>query len=179
MKKRTRVWIDPNNVDRENGLFKGIVYIYINTTPGPQYGWVYIGITTNEHERRIRWFNLKNKYSGRKINAARLLYGINNFRYDVLEIVLCATVNELITKLEALERMYIAQYDSTRKGYNINGGGVGKPAVRVIVEDALGNITIYESMVEAGLAIGLKEGSIRYWIHRQRPTKHGYTIKAA
>lgn len=180
MKKRTRVWIDPDNVDRDaNGLFKGTVYIYINTTPGPQYGWVYIGITTNEHERRIKWFNLKNKYSGSKINAARLLFGIDSFTYSILEVVSCATLKDLLVKLDALERMYIAQYDATRKGYNINGGGVGKAAVAVLVVDAQGIATRYDSLSEAGIALKLKEGSVRYWLLSKKPMKNGFQILSA
>lgn len=179
-RKKGKASIREENVDRDmDGMYWGVVYIYINMCLGPQFGWVYIGITTNEHGRIIKWFNPNVEYSGRKINVARQEYGINNFRYDVLQRVSCATVKELLSELKRLERYYINLYDATRKGYNINNGGVGSPAVAVLIEDALGNTTLYESMVAAGSAIGLKEGSIRYWIQKQQPTPQGYTIKAA
>jgi len=177
--KRKKASIKEENVDRDmDGMYWGVVYIYINMCPGPQFGWVYIGITTNEHGRRIKWFNINSKYSGWRINAARARFGIDNFRYDVLERVACETVKELLAELKKLERYYINLYESIRKGYNITDG-VGRPSVSVLVIDSQGNITYYASMTEAALALKMYVGSVRYWIGKASPTKNGYTIKVA
>ena len=69
-----------------NGLYKGVVYRYVNNVDCDEYGWCYVGNTTDEKHRRYSWNNHGNKnYGGRKINDARKRYGLENFEYEVLE----------------------------------------------------------------------------------------------
>lgn len=58
---------------------RGIIYKY--TSPSEK---VYIGQTRSEKTRRAKWFNDKTPYAGPKINAARIKYGVTNFKYEVL-----------------------------------------------------------------------------------------------
>lgn len=48
--------------------YKCVVYRYINDADG---GKSYVGYTIDEQVRRAQFQNLKYKYSGAKINAAR------------------------------------------------------------------------------------------------------------
>ena len=77
-------------------MYEGVVYRYINTKEGDEFGWSYVGNTTDEKHCRYGWNNHGNKnYGGKKINDARTKFGPENFDYEVLEKVSAATVGEL------------------------------------------------------------------------------------
>ena len=61
-------------------MFEGIVYRYINTAEGDEYGWSYVGTTMNEKVRRSNWNKKNNKnYGGAKIKEGRQRFGLCKF----------------------------------------------------------------------------------------------------
>lgn len=110
----------------KNGLFEGVVYRYVNTVEGAEYGWCYVGNTTDEKHRKYSWNNHGNKnYGGKKINDARNRFGLENFTYEILEHVEAATVEELKTMLDEKEAAFIEKFNSTVQGYNRSKSGTG------------------------------------------------------
>lgn len=107
-------------------MYVGIVYRYINKVEGDEYGWCYVGNTTDEKHRRYGWNNHGNKnYGGKKINDARSKNGLENFKYNELERVEAETVEKLKAQLDEIETVYIKQFNSVEKGYNSSEGGTG------------------------------------------------------
>lgn len=112
-----------------DGNVKGVVYRYVNIFEGDEYGWCYVGDTDNEKSRRNSWKNHSNqRYAGKKLNDARNKYGLESFRYEVLETIF-APEDEIMKKLDELEAYYIEKYDSIRHGYNTSKGGTGQKGV--------------------------------------------------
>lgn len=110
----------------EKGKYVGVVYRYINKVESVEYGWCYVGNTTDEKHRRYSWNNHGNKnYGGKKINDARSKYGLENFEYNELERVEAETVEKLKAQLDEIETVYIKQFNSVEKGYNSSEGGAG------------------------------------------------------
>lgn len=107
-------------------MYVGIVYRYINKVEGDEYGWCYVGNTTDEKHRRYSWNNHGNKnYGGKKINDARSKNGLENFEYNELERVEAETVEKLKAQLDEIETVYIKQFNSVEKDYNSSEGGTG------------------------------------------------------
>lgn len=110
----------------DKGMYVGVVYRYINKVEGDEYGWCYVGNTTDEMHRRYSWNNHGNKnYGGKKINDARKKYGLENLEYEVLARVEAETVEKLKAQLDEIETVYIKQFNSVEKGYNSSEGGTG------------------------------------------------------
>lgn len=111
-------------------MFEGIVYRYVNTTAGDEYGWSYVGNTMDETTRRRSWNNRGNKnYGGAKINEARQKFGLGNFRYEVLAQLYSDNKEDLQRQLNAIEGKFIDSLDSINKGYNTSAGGTGNKGV--------------------------------------------------
>lgn len=91
----------------------GVIYKY--TSPS---GKIYIGQTIDEHRRRNEFLNIKNRYGGYKINNARLKYGPENFKYEILECINIENYDDLILELNNKEQYYISFYNSIKYGYN-------------------------------------------------------------
>lgn len=108
----------------------GVVYKYTLIEDCPEYGWVYIGESSNEKKRRYDWSEKNNhNYGGKSITRARANYGVssNTWEYDVLEYVFADTPQQLQIELVNREKHHIAQY----KNYNVNlfngnSGGKGR-----------------------------------------------------
>jgi len=114
----------------EKGQTRGVIYRYINQSEGEENGWSYVGSTMNEKTRRYSWKNHGNKsYGGKKINDARVKFGIENFFYEVLEEIYDADENALQMKLDEREAFYVQQFDSSQNGYNTSKGGTGNKGV--------------------------------------------------
>ena len=110
----------------DKGMYEGVVYRYMNKTEGDENGWCYVGNTTDERRRRYSWNNHGNRsYGGKKISDAREKFELENFDYEVLEIVSAATVGELKATLDEKEAVYIKQFNSIQQGYNSSEGGTG------------------------------------------------------
>ena len=117
-----------NNVDQNTTTttYTGVVYSYTNTTAGDEYGYRYIGTTSNEYVRKSLWNSSKTKrYAGDKVNGARKRYGIASFKYEILATIQCSDPEELKIELEKEEAKYIRQYNSIEKGYNMSSKAVG------------------------------------------------------
>lgn len=99
---------------------EGIVYKY--TSPS---GKVYIGQTSNEHRRRMEFCRLSQSYGGHRMDMARLKYGPENFKYEVLFRGEFQNEKEMEKILNEKEMYYINLFDSYRSGYNMNEGGAG------------------------------------------------------
>ena len=111
-------------------MFEGIVYRYVNTTAGDEYGWSYVGNTMDETTRRRSWNNHGNKnYGGAKINEARQKFGLGNFRYEVLARLYSDNKEDLQRQLNAIEGKFIDSLDSINNGYNTSAGGTGNKGV--------------------------------------------------
>ena len=113
-------------------IYEGIVYRYVLKVPGEEYGWSYIGETTNPHQRRQNWKKPAGKYyAGGKIDAARAKYGVTDdiWDYEVLETLKSNDMFSLRQQLEEREAYYIAKYDSVAKGFNTSAGGTGNKGV--------------------------------------------------
>ncbi len=114
----------------EKGQIRGVIYRYINQSEGEEKGFSYVGSTMNEKTRRYSWKNHSNKsYGGKKINDARVKFGIENFIYEVLEEIYNADEKALQKKLDEREAFYVQQFDSFQNGYNTSKGGTGNKGV--------------------------------------------------
>ena len=115
-----------NMTPNDKGMYMGVVYRYINLVEGDEFGWCYVGNTTDEKHRKYSWNNHGNKsYGGYKINSARDRFGLENFDYEVLKKVEAETVEKLKAQLDEIETVYIKQFNSVEKGYNSSEGGTG------------------------------------------------------
>lgn len=99
-------------------MYNGIIYKY--TSPS---GKVYIGQTMQENERRQTFLNPNKIYAGKKINAARQKYGVNNFEYQVIFRISSLIKEEVKEILNQKEIQYIKMFDSYYNGYNSTIGG--------------------------------------------------------
>lgn len=97
---------------------EGIIYMY--TSPSNK---MYIGQTRNEYSRKSVFKNLNKSYANSYIDAARLKYGPENFKYCVLCRIIAPNLKDLNLWLNTLEVYFISKYNSTKIGYNINKGG--------------------------------------------------------
>ena len=91
-----------NNVDQNTTTttYTGVVYSYTNTTAGDEYGYRYIGTTSNEYVRKSLWNSSKTeRYAGDKVNGARKRYGIASFKYEILATIQCSDPEELKIEL--------------------------------------------------------------------------------
>ena len=115
--------------------YTGVVYSYTNTTAGEEYGFRYIGSTSNEYVRKSLWNSIKTQhYAGSKVNDARKRLGITAFKYEVLATITSSNPQELKIELEKEEAKYIKQYNSIEKGYNMSEGGQGKKGMKLTDE---------------------------------------------
>ena len=80
-------------------------------------GKVYIGITSQEPEKR--WRNGQGYYNHKKFYAAIKKYGWDNFSHDILY------SNLTEEQACALEQELIQKYNSKINGYNLTNGGDG------------------------------------------------------
>lgn len=151
---------------------RGIIYKYVSPN-----NKVYIGQTYNEPLRRRTFNNINLCYAGGKIDNARRKYGPSNFTYTILKEIEENTIEELLLKLNILEKYYIEYYNSIEDGYNITSGGnsfkiyttknIGKrisesKSKQVIQYDLDGNfIKIWESSNQAYSELGILAAGIR------------------
>ena len=111
-------------------MIEGVVYRYVNIAAGAENGWCYVGTTMNEKARRSNWNKKNNKnYGGAKINEARQRFGLDNFKYEVLERIASEHEEDLLKQLEEKEAYYINLYNSVNNGYNTSAGGTGNKGV--------------------------------------------------
>ena len=106
----------------------------------------YIGLSS---DIQARWKYHKNPYnwereSYKPVYKAFQKYGIENFTFEILEE---CSVEELGNK----EKMYIAQYNSYRQGYNLTSGGEdhrgeGHPSHKLTVNDVIDIRTRYANL---------------------------------
>lgn len=125
---------------------RGIVYKYTNIHNEK----VYIGQTINEPKRREKWFNLNAPYSGNYINRARIKYGLESFKYEVLFEIETDDETILRETLDNTESKDISLYKAknSRYGYNLSDGG----------KCGVGQIVTTETRIKIGKAHkGLKK----------------------
>ena len=101
-------------------MTEGVIYRY--KSPSGKY---YIGQTIDEKHRKVIFSNVKLKYGGPKIEAARRKYGPENFEYCVLMNVTGDNKEEVKNYLDILEIGFIKMYNSFNNGYNSCEGGLG------------------------------------------------------
>jgi len=115
---------------------------------------IYIGATTSSAQARLSDHFTKSRKAETKLQVAMLEYPKECF--EVEQIDTAETINELAQK----ERYYIEQYDSFRNGYNSDGGGGVQKTVYQFEIDGTEPIASYDSLAEAGEAVGASRKSI-------------------
>ena len=97
----------------------GVIYKY--TSPSNK---IYIGQTVREKVRHNEFLNIKKDYAGSIINKARIKYGPENFKYEILLIVKTNTVEYIKRELDFWEKYYIKYFKSQNYIlYNLTDGG--------------------------------------------------------
>lgn len=99
-------------------MITGYIYSYMNNIT-KQY---YVGQTLRSIEERAKE-NGKGYLNQPKFGAAIKEYGWENFTLTILETISSNDLNELISKLNELEKYYIQKFDSYNTGYNCTKGG--------------------------------------------------------
>lgn len=89
---------------------------------------IYIGQTIQDYE--VRWNTHKSELRGNKHNNKHLqgawnIYGENSFKFELIHIVECSTIQRRQTMLNILEKKYIRELNllNDNFGYNIASGG--------------------------------------------------------
>lgn len=190
-----------NNVDQNTTTttYTGVVYSYTNTTAGDEYGFRYIGSTSNEYVRKSLWNSSKTKrYAGDKVNGARKKFGIASFKYEVLATIQCSDPQELKIELEKEEAKCIKQYNSIEKGYNMSEGGQGKKGMKLtdevkkkisdshykipmkVFDSLTKETTVYSSMSELNRKLNVSLSYLhRISVSKTQKTWHNYEISVA
>ena len=190
-----------NNIDENTTTttYTGVVYSYTNTTAGDEYGFRYIGSTSNEYVRKSLWNSSKTKrYAGDKVNGARKKFGIASFKYEVLATIQCSDPQELKIELEKEEAKCIKQYNSIEKGYNMSEGGQGKRGMRLtdevkkkisdshfkipmkVFDSLTKETTVYSSMSELNRKLNVSLSYLhRISVSKTQKTWHSYEISVA
>ena len=101
-------------------MYTGIIYKYENVVNHK----VYIGQTTRPRERRVEHLSCSKSKKDHFHNALRK-WGIKKFSYEVLEVIVAPTQEELYLEMNQAEKYWISEYqsDAKDKGYNICEGG--------------------------------------------------------
>ena len=190
-----------NNINENTTTttYTGVVYSYTNTTAGDEYGFRYIGSTSNEYVRKSLWNSSKTKrYAGDKVNGARKKFGIASFKYEVLATIQCSDPQELKIELEKEEAKCIKQYNSIEKGYNMSEGGQGKRGMRLtdevkkkisdshfkipmkVFDSLTKETTVYSSMSELNRKLNVSLSYLhRISVSKTQKTWHNYEISVA
>lgn len=94
----------------------GVIYLRTNLVNGMKY----VGQTRNLATRKHNWKTLNKSYSNKIIDEDRLIYGLDNFTFEILKE--CNTKDEL----DEWERYYIKKLNTKYpNGYNMCDGGRG------------------------------------------------------
>lgn len=149
-------------------MYTGIIYIYTNITNQK----VYIGQTCRPDIRKAEHKCHSEKRGGNShfYNAVRK-YGWKSFRYEVLEVVVALSEEELHSKLNEAEVFWIKSYNSTdsTKGYNCSEGGqkTGPKSRKVDLCKPNGEIIItFANCKELSEEFGVSENSVRGCLRR-------------
>ena len=104
-------------------LFKGIIYRVTSPSNKIYYG---MSLKSLEHRRKKHLQNMLNGFTLPFHNALRK-YGIENFKWEIIEKYQSKNKKELILLLYEREILYIAKDNTTNKkfGYNVSPGGSG------------------------------------------------------
>lgn len=107
--------------NKETGMYEGYIYKITNKLNGH----CYIGQTNRTPEER--WYEHTKPYvlnkKENKLYKAFNKYHLDDFQFEVIEIVSSETCKDLQDKLDELEVYYIDYYDSYTNGYNGTPGG--------------------------------------------------------
>lgn len=88
------------------------IYRWINKLTGQSY----VGQSSNLGGRKEKFLRFEEKYSGKKINKARLIYNHPCFwKYQILEFCQPSELNDK-------EKQYIQLFESVKNGYNMING---------------------------------------------------------
>lgn len=105
----------------------GYIYKFTNHSNGK----IYIGKTTNIHERLVHHKCITPKLKT-KFGYALKKYGIDHFEFEVIITIRNITNPDRLTIiLNNLEKHFISKYDSYHSGYNSTLGGDGTLAFKV------------------------------------------------
>ena len=102
----------------EKKKYNAVVYVYIQIDTNQHY----VGVTTNEKQRRYTWHSPNSPYGGRKIIEARKTYGLDRWMYYTLEQLSADTKEELEKAMKEAEKYWIREFKAV---FNVNYGGRG------------------------------------------------------
>jgi len=106
--------------------------IYKATSPSNKS---YIGKTTKSLNKRINEHLNKSKYEDYYFSRAIRKHGINNFKWEEIEIVEKETTAELEKKLKDREKYWIQKEKTNITGYNMTKGGDGTAGLKRIFSE--------------------------------------------
>lgn len=161
--------------------FAGVIYCYTNRVNGKKY----IGQTIEpitRHLSHVKHSRYQYKELRLPFHKALAKYGVENFKYEILDFVTAETYEELKLLLNAFEIVQIYKNDAHTKGYNATiggeGVGVGKshPNAKQILEYNLETKELtntYGSLVDAGRAHRVSDGVIRNLVKHKTFSLHG------
>ena len=146
--------------NKDTGLYEGYIYLVTNNINGKQY----VGQTNRTIEKRWKQHTLEYQKYNYYFYTAMRKYGIENFKIEELERVACACKEELIDKLNELEKAYVSKYDTYKNGYNSTIGGdslgeVSKIAVDLYLNDGT-FIDSFDSIIEASQRYEIRSSDI-------------------
>lgn len=160
------------------GLYEFTAYYYKNRITGMYY----CGVAIHPGSRKYIWKSLKCKYAGKKLNDARILYGVGDDVWEYWEVTITATtIDELIKEMDYTEAYLIAKYDSLRNGYNSTSYGPGRGSggqVSVSIP-GVGSV-VYDSVQAAAYALKMSPGIVYYYVHTSKThikKDNGYTFQ--
>lgn len=160
--------------------YAGIIYAYTNKVNGKKY----IGQTVSPAERHNTHMKQEYRITEKSpFHMGIMKYGVEQFEYDVLEVFVCDTLEELRNQLNESEKSYIQLFGSHVKcgGYNValggqynqmKGGGGAKPVDMYNLEGKY--IRSFESVYEAQEFCGLVGPGIRRVCEGESKTAGGY-----
>lgn len=164
----------------QSNSYTGVIYWYRNLYNNK----LYIGQTIHPKDRHGTHISSSNKNSKRidretPIHRAFRKYGIHNFEYRILCLVVEPDQQSLRNTLNKKEQYYINYYQSsiTKNGYNILEGGNSSPNKGMCVNQCTkygDYITTFSSITEATKHTGCK--NISSAIYRKQYYANGYVF---
>lgn len=161
--------------------YAGIIYCYTNLVNGKRY----IGQTIHPVDRHCS--HIRNEYRVQDktpFHMAIMKYGCENFKYNVLELCIAQTRDELQRELNNLEITLIAENNTRDKenGYNISAGGQlndtfkGAPSPKPVdMFDMDGNfIRSFSSVSEAQNLFQLSGNGIQKVCNHEQTSSSGH-----
>jgi group I intron endonuclease len=154
-------------------LFKGIIYRVTSPSNKIYYG---MSLKSLEHRRKKHLQNMLNGFTLPFHNALRK-YGIENFKWEIIEKYQSKNKKELILLLYEREILYIAKDNTTNKkfGYNVSPGGSGSDIFSMLSKERQQEV---RNIISSGVKKKWKDEKYRAKVIKSRNTKEYKELKS-